>query len=394
MKKVITRFTMITSLMIAMLVAFSGTILSQAPPPNLSLIPVVLISISLDGVAKPVNSPAGNPLPAPEFLVPRTGTKTFNLNTKDGSIDTTFSHSVSSGVPASAFTLLQAVVPAPNAVGKLQFNGCKTCPSSFTVTVTARSGGVGQRSSTGTFKVTLTVSTAKPVFTGISEVGGPEIESTFEVRFTPGTFELADSEVIGVYDGGALKYKLIPESTSNIAGGAARVKIPRLKANRNVSVFLRNPFGATTTRNVTLGEEVTEAGGPQFEPVNASHTLGNGVYNDSYSVKHTNSGIIQFSGTDVITISPPNSGTTPCNARDFIYTGSRASWLDPKTDNPVTGHGTVSVTGNPSVNSLLRAPNNKVTLSYTLPALHPDRFYQVLFEGVEIIGVCSDRVVQ
>jgi hypothetical protein len=238
-----------------------------------------------------------------------------------------------------------------------------------------------------------TASTKKPDFLSISPRGGPEIEAAYEIRFTPGTFQALDSEVVAVYDHGTFKYKLIPEKDSNIAGGIAHVKIPRLKIDRNVGVFLRNRLGVSLTKNVILPLQSTETGLPRFECVNCSHVFGNGVYNDAYSVKHTNSGVAQINGTDVITISPPNSGVPPCNSRDFIYAGSRASWLDPQTEKPVEGHGTVTVVAQPPVNALLRAPNHKVTLNWTLPGKHGDRFYQVFFEGAEILGVCPERVV-
>lgn len=98
--------------------------------------------------------------------------------------------------------------------------------------------------------------------------------------------------------------------------------------------------------------------------------------------------LVVFTGTILSQAPPPNLSLIPV----VLISISLDDFTRPV--NTPTGHGTVSVTGNPPVNSLLRAPNNKVALRYALPELHPDRFYQVLFEGVEIIGVCSDRVVQ
>jgi hypothetical protein len=203
------------------------------PQPRLSLVPLVMVSAGADGIAKPFSSPTGVSFPTPEFFVPRNGTKVFDISTSGGNISVRFSNAVPAGIPASSFEWIQQNVPAPNANGKLRYNGCTSCPASFVVGVSASSSNTVS----GTIKLNLTASTGKPQITSIARNGGTDVKPRFEIKFTAGTFDPSDSEVIGVYADN-LKYRLTTETSSNFAGGSMFVVIPRLKASRNVQVLL------------------------------------------------------------------------------------------------------------------------------------------------------------
>jgi hypothetical protein len=100
----------------------------------------------------------------------------------------------------------------------------------------------------------------------------------------------------------------------------------RLKAERGIQVFLRNAYGASSSSAVTLPLQQKE-NNPSFECVNCSTVLGSVPVNDNFSVKHSNSGVTSITGTDEITITPLQTGTTPCDQNDFIYNGASASWI-------------------------------------------------------------------
>ena len=116
--------------------------LVQSPQPNPKpgsqlgdLKPLGLVSVALDGVAKPIgSSPTGLVSSTPEFPVPRSGVdKILEIRTRDGRSSVHFSRSLPAGVPQSAIAFIQESVSAPNAVGKLRFAGCASCPSSITI---------------------------------------------------------------------------------------------------------------------------------------------------------------------------------------------------------------------------------------------------------------------
>lgn len=348
--------------------------------------PLGLVNVALDGVAKPIgSSPTGLAFSTPEFPVPRSGVeKILEIRTRDGRSKVNFSRSLSPGVPQSAIAFIQESVSAPNAVGKLRFGGCASCPSSITISVSATdpSGTVS-----GQVKLNLTASTGKPSLTSITRNGGSEVRPRYEIAFAAGTFDPTDSEVVATYAGN-LKYRLIPE---NFAAGTMFVVAERLKADRNIQVFLRNAYGASSSTAVQLPLQQKE-NNPSFECVNCSTVFGSVGVNDNFSVKHTNNGAFAINGTDEIVITAPQTGTTPCDQNDFIYNGASASWIN-GDGAPQSNFGTVTIASQPPTNQLLRAPNNRITTGWTLNPLNADRFYQVKFRGINVVGVCSKRVL-
>jgi hypothetical protein len=367
---------------------------AQTPAPNtqphLSLVPVVLVSVGADGIAKPFSSPTGVSFPTPEFFVPRNGTKVFDITTSGGNVSVRFTNTVPAGIPANAFEWVQQSAPAPNANGKLRYNGCTTCPASFVL-------GVGASSSntvSGTIKLNLTASTGKPQITSIARNGGTEVRPRFEIRFAAGTFDPSDSEVMGTYADN-LKYRLTTATGSNFAGGSMFVVIPRLKAARNVQVFLRNSYGASSSLNVQLPVQQVENGPLQFNCINCSTVFGEANIHDEYSVKHNNSGILDVNGTDELVISPKRAGVTPCDEPDFIYHTALVRWIRADGYSGDTAEqGTVAITGHPPIDQLLRSPQNKIQVAWMLKALKGERWYQVMFGVIDVVGVCPNRVVQ
>jgi hypothetical protein len=115
--------------------------------------------------------------------------------------------------------------------------------------------------------------------------------------------------------------------------------------------------------------------------------------NDNFSVKHSNAGALSINGTDTITITPLQTGTTPCDQNDFIYNGASASWIT-GDGAPVSNVGTVTISSQPPTNQLLRATQNRIATAWSLNPLSVDRFYQVKFRGINVVGVCSNRVLQ
>jgi hypothetical protein len=183
------------------------------------------------------------------------------------------------------------------------------------------------------------------------------------------------------------------------------VIVPRLEVDRAVKVALVNPYGRSDTTGVTLPQEgIIE--NPVFEQVNSSGEFPNAAsIGDTFSVKHTNNGLLDVSGSDDIPIHPLAT-TSSCNQRDYIFQSARVSWLGGEVhvsgsgsvtsqvpDQPVTTPGPITITSQPTPNSLLRSPNNKIRVNWTLKARFGDVFYQVLYRGVEVVGVCSDRVI-
>ncbi|MEP7273593.1 MAG: hypothetical protein ABI882_19000 [Acidobacteriota bacterium] len=351
--------------------------------------PLALVNVSLDGIAKPIgSSPTGTSFSTPEFAVPRSVEKILEIRTRDGRSNVRFSRTLPPGVPQGAVQFLQESVSAPNAVGRLRFSACPTCPATIAIAVSASdpSGTVS-----GQIKLNLTASSGTPSLTSIARNGGTEVRPRFEIHFAAGTFDPTDSQVVATYAGN-LKYRLIPDNTSNVAGGSMFVVAERLKAERSIQVFLRNTFGASSSTTVQLPLQQNE-NNTSFECVNCSTVLGSVSPNDNFSVKHSNGGGFAISGTDEITITPLQTGTTACDQNDFIYSGASASWIN-GDGAPQSNLGTVSIASQPPANQLLRASQNRVTTSWTLNGLNADRFYQVKFRGINVVGVCSNRVLQ
>src|ERR1700681_2573780 len=142
-------FANVTRLIVVMIFVgnlgmLSGAVLTQTPQPQpinqlpkLSLVPLVIVNVGLDNQAQPISSPTGASRPAVEFLLPRNGTKEFSVTTSGGNISVRFSNSVPAGVSAGAFEWVQSEVPAGNAIGRLRYSGCPSCPSSFTLDIGA-----------------------------------------------------------------------------------------------------------------------------------------------------------------------------------------------------------------------------------------------------------------
>ena len=355
--------------------------------PKLSLVPLKLISASVDGVAKGITSINNTPLPTPEFTVPRTVAKTIGFTTQDAIGTVKFSHTLPSGVPASAFAWESETVAA-GAQGRLRYNGCASCPATITIGVHAADT---QHAADGQVRLTLTASTGRPAGVTVTNTGGSAAQPEFQIRFTAGTFDLADSQIIATYAGG-LKYRLLPDRSSNIAQGTIVAVIPRLKVDRNVQVALSNVYGAGTA-NVTLPAQPQEAPGP-FECVNCSDVLNPATVHDTFSVKHTNNGPLDASGSDDVTITPLQPAAPACDQVDFVYTGAAVSWINPDTGAAISDVGTVAIASQPPANSALRAPQNVVHVTWTLKGLKGERWFQVAFRGVDVVGVCSNRVVQ
>jgi len=354
--------------------------------PKLSLVPLVIVNIGSGEISAPVSSPTGAPRPIPEFFLPRSGSTEITVTTSGGNVKVNFFNSVPPGVSATAFQWEQNSVPAGNAVGRLRYNGCSSCPASFTLEVTASSNDIVHASA----KITLIASSGRPVMNSITANGDDVVEPPFEIRFQSTTFDPSDSQIVGTYASG-LRYRLIPAKNSQFTDGRMNVIVPRLEVDRTVRVALVNPYGSSGNTTVTLPQEgIIE--NTVFEQVNASGEFPDPAHvADTFSVKHTNNGLLAQNGTDEITIQPL-AANSACNQRDFIYVGSRVSWLDDHNQ-PVTTPGPVTIASQPPTNALLRSPNNKLRVNWTLNASFGDVFYQVLYRGVEVVGVCSDRVI-
>ena len=357
--------------------------------PELSLVPLTLLNVGVDNLAQPLTSPTGISRGPAEFFLPRNfpkgGSKEVTLTTSGGNVSVRFFDSVPAGVPATAFQWEQSELPAGNAVGRLRYNGCAGCPDSFTLHLSASSNNTVETS----VKINLTTSSGRPVTTSVSADGGSDVQPRFQIRFEPTTFETQDSQVVATYPSG-LKYRLPVDSSSQLSQGIMRVVVPRLEVGRDVKLSLINPYGSSGGLSITLPQENSEH--PIFEQVNASGEFPDSAsVNDTFSVKHSNSGLSAGSGSDDIPINPLATSSA-CDQRDFIYLSASATWLD-NNDHPSSALGTVTIGRQPPANALLRTPNNVVHVNWTLNALTGDKFYQVAFRGVEVVGVCSERVV-
>ena len=355
--------------------------------PNLSLVPLVMLSVGVDDIANPVSSPTGAARPTPEFFVPRNVSKEFLVATSGGSGTVGFSSSVPPGVPASDFQWEQVSVPAGNATGRLRYNGCTSCPASFTIEITAASNNVVHTS----VILKLTASTGKPVMNSISSISDDTLQPLFEIRFAQSTFDATDSQVVATYASG-LKYRLVPEATSQFAQGRLQVKIPRLEINRNVKISLANPYGSSSSSSITLPQQGFE--NAPFVQVNSSNVFPDALSvfgNPNFSVKHSNVSLLADTGSDDIAIQPLATASV-CNQQGFIYLGAKVSWLD-ANDHPTNAPGTVTITSQPQSNALLRSPA-KIRVNWTLNAgTNRDVWYQVVVNGVTVVGVCHDRVI-
>jgi len=374
----------------------SGAVLAQTPQPQpinplpkLSLVPLVILNVGLDNLAQPVSSPIGAARSAPEFFLPRNGSKEFSVTTSGGNVSVHFSDSVPAGVSAGAFQWEQSEVPAGNAVGRLRYSGCPGCPSSFTIDIAALS-----RESVHTaIKITLTTSSGRPAITGITRASdAADGQPRFEIRFDRGTFDPAGSQVVATYPSG-LKYRLIPDTNSQFANGEMNMTVPRLEVGRSIKVALVNEYGTSSSSTVILPEQRTE--NPPFVQVNSSNEFPNAaelVGNPNFSVKHSNISLLAASGSDDITVQPLATASV-CNKPDFIYLGAKGTWLDDH-DHPTTTLGTITIANQPPTNARLRSPNNHLHVNFTLNAgFNGDKFYQVAFSGVTVFGLCNDRVI-
>lgn len=385
------------SILFATLAAHTGMVcnrlLAQEPRPvsvatpalpKLSLVPLVIVSVGVDNVAQPVSAPTGASRAPAEFVLPKTGSKEIAVTTSGGSIDVHFSDSAPAGVPANAFQWEQTSLPAGNATGRLRYSGCQGCPDSFTLHITASSNATVETS----VKITLTASTARPVINGVTANGNDSVSPRFEVQFQRSTFDPSDSQVVATYASG-LKYRLIPESNSQFSDGRMNVIVPRLEVNRGVKISLTNPYGTSSSSSITLPQQSSE--NPGFEQVNASGEFPESAQvNDTFSVKHS-AGPLSASGSDDITILPLANASV-CDQQDFIYMGAKATWLD-NNDHPSSTLGSVSIASQPPANAPLRSANNKVHVNWSLNGFSGDKFYQVAFSGVTVVGVCNDRVI-
>jgi len=381
---------MVTIITCVVCVAQTPTPQPQQNLPHLSLVPLTLLSVGLDDIARPLSSPTGVTFPTPEFFVPRNGTKTLDFITSGGNLKVNFSNSVPAGASASAFEWVQLSVPAGNAVGHLRYNGCASCPASINLSVTASSNNTVH----GLVKLNLTASSGKPQITSISRSGGTEVQPRYEVKFVAGTFDTTDSEVIANY-GNSLKYRLTPNATSNFSGGSMLVVIPRLKASRNVQVLLRNPYGSSNSLGIELPLQQVENGPLQFNCINCSTVFGDANIHDEYSVKHNNIGPLDATGTDDITIAPVRSGQTPCDQPDVIYHTALVRWIhDDGYSGDSADQGTVTVSSHPTTDQLLRSPENKIQIAWRLKGFKGERWYQVMFGVIDVVGVCQNRIVQ
>ena len=373
-------------------------------PPNLSLVPVALVNVGMDGAARAFKTPTGIQLPMPEFVVPRNGTKLFDIATSGGNVRVNFSNSVPAGVPAGAFAWETASAPAGNAVGRLRYNGCASCPVSFTFGVTASSNG----SDSGSIKLTLVASNSRPSISSVVLSRVPsQLEPEFRINFAAGSVDPSDTEIVARYAGNLL-IRLTAVNPTNFANGIATVVIPRLALDRSVQVFMRNPYGSSSIFTVQLPAQSSEnpgfgcvnCGGPA-PPDGTLTSLKQTTVLVPYTATHINIGPVTVSGTDEIGLqsifsgndTSVRSGALPCGQVDFIYTGSRATWFD-ANGHPTTSPGTVSIVVQPPVNAPLRRPANNVRMAWTLNAFQGTKIYQIVASGAFVEGVCADRITR
>ena len=369
--------------------------------PRLSLVPLAIVNVGSGEIAAPVSSPTGASRTSPEFFLPRNGQKEITVTTSGGNVSVRFSNSVPPGVSANAFQWTQTTVPAGNAVGHLKYDGCASCPASFTLEITASSNDTVHVS----VKINLTASKSKPEITRITLTEVSPLEPRFRIDFPAGTCDQSDTEVIGVYAGN-LTIRLDPvASFTNFSAGQVSVIVPRLKLERGVQVYMRNPYGVSAHSTIELPKQSTEDPdfgcancGPPPPPEGAqTKAITPGT---PYMGTHINIGPIAVSGTDELSVqnivkgtdTAINSGPTPCGGQDFIYTGVKATWIE-EHGHPSTAPGSISISGQPPLNAPLRRPNTNVRMAWTLNAFQGTRIYQVVTKGAVVEGVCNDRVI-
>ena len=389
-------FLQAISVLAILLTVFHANIANGQPRPttpvgprpirDLSLAPLEVLNISLDGVAKRLSSPRGTP-PVPGFSVPRALTKTFLVRTRGGTVDIFFAVSLPDGIPPATFRFENNRVRTPNAVGRLLFAGCPTCPSRFEITIRATSGRFQE---TRKVEIRIQPSTGRPNLISVDRAVNADddaVEPAFDVTFEPTTFYPEDSRVIGRYSGG-LNYRLIPNANSAIDEGRMRLIIPRLRQGREVGITLTNVYGSSETITITLPLQLSE--NRIFNQVNASDVVPPANINDTFSVRH-DSGVLGASGRDAIPITPLFDNNRPqCNQRDFFFTEVTAAWLD-ENDQPTNNLGAVRVL-NPIVNRRM-VNNNFLIADWRLNPLTGVLFYQFRYRGLQIVLTCPDRII-
>jgi hypothetical protein len=233
------------------------------------------------------------------------------------------------------------------------------------------------------------------------------VRPEFRINFAAGSFDPSDTEIIAAYAGN-LMIRLTPRSATTVTSVSATVVIPRLKIERSVQVFMRNPFGTSNQIAVQLPSQSTD--NPSFGCVNCGGPAppdgANPPHNQTtvlvpFTASHFNIGPVTVRGTDEIGLqsitggndTSARTGPLPCGELDFIYTGARATWFD-NNGHPTNSPGTVSIVGQPPVNAPLRRPNNNVRMAWTLNAFQGTHIYQIVATGAFVEGVCSDRIVR
>jgi hypothetical protein len=227
----------------------------------------------------------------------------------------------------------------------------------------------------------------------ITPTGQDRIRPRFQIRFAAGTFDQQDSQVVATYPGG-LRYRLIPD---DLAAGTMFVVIERLKVGRSIQVSLSNPLGGSSGA-VVLPKQPFEDN--QFECINCSTCWSCGSVNavpleDTASVSHNQNSLLPMGGTDTIPLHPVRTDPPDCDQEDHMFTTARVSVLHAGglLNPPTSGPGTVRITRHPPKNVLLRKPENTIRVKWWKPGLVGDWWYQVVPNGVTVVGVCSNRIV-
>ena len=365
--------------------------------------PLRLVSVSLNGGAQKlfdrnlIDRPGSPPTPTPEYLLPNNplgaNSFMFEFRTSDGRGTIEFSHTLPAGVQANAFQWEQSS-GSPPAIGRLRYNFCNACPASFTLEVIAKDrldfSGAAPKANV---KINLTPFRGPARILTISRVGTGAVRPRFEITFTPGTFAQEGGQIFATYPGG-LKYRLIPE---NLTVGTMSVVIERLKVGRNVEVRMSNPLGGSS-RAVELPAQFEEH--MSFECINGCSTCWSCgsvdaiPFGDTASVSHNQLSPFSMGSTDTIKLKTVRSDPPECDEEDHIFTNARVAILNPVgAVNPPGGPGTVRITRPPPTNALLRAPDNKIKVKWWKPGLVGEWWYQVVPNGVRIVGVCPNRIV-
>ncbi len=289
-------------------------------------------------------APPAQPL---KVVTPRIETKLLTFGTKGGRGQITFSFSLPSNVPSSAFEFVisapsggfgapgsPVLTPVPGPASKVQsdtlpakpisttlkFKGCQSgCPDTFTITLTAKDSTNALVSQNVQF--VLTRAKIRPVIRSITETsspGGPVFASRFyRIDVEPDTYFSQDqgSEVIGIYTQN-FRYSL--------GNGLSPVRVPRLGSERNLQIILKNPYGESIPVQITLSPDPNENFPPTPTKAKFGETLVVAHVPDlpgRFTVSH--GGFERSSGTDSF---QPESGAlsvgcTNCsNARGSITT--------------------------------------------------------------------------